>query len=615
MPVPAPKSMVLETATIRGRVTGPDGAAVAGAHVWALLCAGHQPEWDVLDFSGEVEDAVREDASGLTQANWVPATTDADGSYAIADLSTMHGWQIGAFDPRIGANVSDVRSFGRELRTATVDVQLVRGARIHGAVTDEAGNRIGNALVRVISKHGDGGLEKRFLAGAIGEGLGRYDAGFRCGDVIEIECRSGGYFTSKLTAVEFDPPVDEVVVDITLRRRSGTIVRGRIVDPSGQSLDLLALLAREIPSNSTEFLPYEAVLRAIPSEAYPPPPDAGAKLPPGAALGRIDYVAGMYEVVVPDGFRGILELRILGGVVGTAELVDPSQPVALPCDARRIPATGPSATFPIRFIDAESKLPIDLSREPAPPRGNDGTSVLAKALDESEPQHGLIVYRCAPGFFKLDVDIRGYARGLHFLDVPEGRTSTPHVVELPRAETTLRGVVEHADGAPASKVRVSIYRKDRDGFINASGANVATNPDGEFTFASLAKGEHLVVVSDCAGESPVVLPVVLVPDAPALAIRLSAGETIRFRVVAPSASPSARTIVRILDPNGLLLDAVESRPTTAIPSPDQFSFCLAPGRYVAEVERTGFEERSVPFDVPVGDEIVVALDPDSSDMK
>jgi hypothetical protein len=112
-----------------------------------------------------------------------------------------------------------------------------------------------------------------------------------------------------------------------------------------------------------------------------------------------------------------------------------------------------------------------------------------------------------------------------------------------------------------------------------------------------------------------VLPVVLVPDAPALAIRLSAGETIRFRVVAPSASPSARTIVRILDPNGLLLDAVESRPTTAIPSPDQFSFCLAPGRYVAEVERTGFEERSVPFDVPVGDEIVVALDPDSSDMK
>jgi RNA polymerase sigma-70 factor (ECF subfamily) len=608
-PPAAPAAAKLEPGTIRGVVTSPAGSPVAGARVWALRCPQHVAEIALTEFSPLIKDELAIEAKGKSLIGWTGTTSGTDGRYEFTGLSTLAGWQIGAFEPTLGAMVSDVQSFSRDRPALAIDARLVRGTRIHGSVADEAGNPIGNALLRLICKHGDDQSDELFVAGARGEGLGRFDAGFRCGEPIRMECHAPGYLTSKQVDVEFDPPVDDVVMDFELKRRPGAIVRGHIVDRDGRPLDLLQLVAQKLPAVEAAMRPWKVTLWAIPAPDPAAPPVDGLARPKGSCEGRIDYVANLYEVVVPDSFRGVLELRIARGLVGSAALADPKLAVDLPCDPERVPKEGATTIFPIRFVDAESKLPIDLSHDAAPPQGNDGSHVQAEHTSNSDPEKGLIEYRCASGFLKLEVAITGYEHSLHFLDVPEEPPAKPLTIEVPRAATKLRGAVFHADGSPASKVQITIFRKDGDGMLNVSDGNIATNPDGEFEFGSVSKGDHFVVVAGSDDEAPAAVPIDIAPDAPPLEIRRVAAAPTRFRVVATPAPEQARTILVILDRNGLQLDAVESHATETQPSLSDFAFPLAPGHYTAHVEREGFRERDVPFDVPVGDEIVLKLEP------
>jgi len=609
-PPAAPSAPAIpETGTLRGRVTGPAGAPVAGAHVWAVRCDYHEPELGLFDFAERAEETLRAQDHGVPPHKHFPATTDDDGCYEITDLSPRPSWQLLAFDRRVGATVSEVRRFDREQRTLTVDLRLVAGSRIRGRVMDEEGNPIGNAIVRLVSRADhEEPWDQACVAGVIGDDLGRFDAGFRCGQSIEVDCWAGGFLRTTPSIVRFETPIEEVVIDLRLRRAPGTIVRGRIVDPDGRPLDLLALLEKEFPEIPAARRPFQAGLCAIPAESWPQADES--EIPPGGAEGRIDFVTGLYEVAVADDFRGVLELRIARAIVGTATLADPKQPVDVPCDARLIPPTGASATYPIRFVDAQTKLPIDLSRQVSP-WGSDTAGISAVPMPgESDPEHGLVVYRCAPGLLKIEALLRGYACGLYLVDVPADPPAEPAIVELWPAQAVVRGTIRQADGAPASGVRVVLLRKEPGGTINAG--DLATNPDGEFEFPSVAKGEHFVVTNH-PGSAPAVVRLDVEPALAPLEIGLAAGVTTRFRVVPSPAPASARTRFYVLDPNGLLLDGVESTPEEGRPSASEFEFSLLPGRYVAQVVRTGFAPRDVAFDVPAGDEIVLSIDPLPSD--
>jgi hypothetical protein len=606
-PPPVAAAPAANGGTIRGVVTSPAGAQAAGARVWALRCADHVSQVKLTEFVPLVKDELRMEARGGTLAGWIGTKADADGRYEFAGLSTLAGWQIGAFEPSFGARVSEVRSFRRAQPELTVDARLVPGSHIRGTVADDAGRPIGNAVVRLVCKDVDGESDEIFIAEPRGDALGTFDCGFRSGDPIRIECHAPGFKTSIQADVEFETPMDEVVMDFEMHRRPGVIVRGRIVDPVGQPLDLLRLLEERRPDLSRENLPWHATLWAIPVADPGAPPLDGLSRPKGSCEGRIDYVANTYEVVVPERFRGVLELRVDRGLVGTATL-DPGQPPDLPCDAAGIPKAGASTTLAIRFVDAETKLPIDLCRDAAPPQGNDGEHVSAKPTSNSDPAKGFVEYRCAPGFFKLDVAITGYEHALHFLDAPEEQSPEPLTLEVPRAAAAVHGTVLHADGSPDSRASVTIFRKDRDGMVDVSGAVVATNPDGEFGFESIAKGERFVVVSGSSGEAPAVVHLDVAPGLAPLEIRRVAAAPTRFRVVSAAAPKLARTILLILDANGLRVGGDESHATEKEPSRSDFAFPLAPGHYTAQIERDGFQPREIPLDVPVGDEIVLKLE-------
>ena len=611
--LPEPTSRpIAATATIRGVVNGPDDKPIVGAQVWAIRCANQVPKYDLSRFVQVVADQVRIESSGRTLSKWIRTSSDEAGKFEIAGLPATSAWQVAAFDRRVGAVVTELQTFDRKRLAAVVDLRLVPGAFLRGTVRDRDGGPIGNAtLILYCTLPGEPSREV-IVPEATGSNVGRYDIGFRCGDPIEIECRAPGFMTAKRAKVELDRLVDNTVTNFALERRPGAIVRGKIVDPSGSPIDLQELaddvLAAIPPSTRLSRVKLFAVPASDPPSAIVP----GEKLPNGTVEGRIDYVARTYEVVVPEDFRGRLELQFAWTVVGTAELTNLERAPDLPCDGRRVSRDGALTTFAIRYVEADTKFPIDLEKEFAPPAGGDGSFVQARANSASDLRNGLVVYTCAKGFFAVDVTITGHATGLYSFDAIDPPRKDPVVLEIPRADAGVCGIATRADGRPLAKAVVSVYRRDGDRLIDSTGEDVATNIDGEFEIPHLAKQEHVLVVSGWPDHAPCVLRIAADVPFPYVEARCAAEPPTRLRIASKvELEAGDRTLVRIQNEDGLDLERFRGDVDLWECRTNDVAVSLGKGHYVVIVERSGCRKSRVEFDVPAADTIAIPLEPEA----
>jgi RNA polymerase sigma-70 factor (ECF subfamily) len=615
-PAPAPalppaKPDIVKLGTIRGVVTDPDGKPITGAHVWAISTASQKSNGTTPEFAQLAKKELDREATGHGLDNWIGTLSGEGGRYEITGLPTLPGWEIGAFDGGIGSVVTDVQSIRRGREEITVDLKLARGVNLHGNSVDESGAPLGNARITVFRTYRGVESPLNLMSGAYGARLGHYEAGFVCGDSLEAECTAPGFVGSPRSRIEIRPDASDVALDFTLKRRPGSVVRGRIVDPSGAPLKLEALLQKRFAAVSPISRVARVSVRAIPSTSSSVAEAGVDAMEEGSVLGRVDFVQGMYDVVLDHGFRGTLELRIERAVVGSAPLTDLEHPPDLPCDAERIPKEAASTRFALRFVDAESREAIDLGTQPYPPQLTEGSWIQSSTMPDDDLRHGIAHYGCKPGNVRVRVIISpDFAAGLYPIVVPEAEPKEPITLEVPRARAGIRGTVLHADGRPFARSFVSVYRVTPGGLIDASAMNLATNDDGEFQFNSLAQGEHVVVASGTPDEAPGVLRVVAEAPFTPVEIHTVAGQATRFRILAEASSEdSPVTQYRIEDGDGVVVDDPHRNWSTSSGTFDELSATLRSGRYVLVVERRGYRARRLEFDVPAGDTMTVALEP------
>jgi hypothetical protein len=324
----------------------------------------------------------------------------------------------------------------------------------------------------------------------------------------------------------------------------------------------------------------------------------------------------MYELVLADSFRGTLELRIAESLVGSVPLLDPTRPPDLPCDATRIPKQGAPTTFSVRFVDADSKEPIDLGTGPAPLQATYRATMLARLRSDSDPRHGVLKFHCEPGLLRIRTLIPDRAAALFDVLVTEGPQESIPSLEVPRIQAGVRGVVFHADGHPFAKAPLTLYRVAPDGLNDTTGDDISTNPDGEFEFKWLAKGEHVLVVPGTESEAGGITRFVASDPLPEIEVRCASGSATRLRIDAtPQAGDPPDTRLRILDHDGVIVEDVHRGWVAKKRSLDEFTTTLRAGRYTALVGRDGYRDNSIEFDVPARGAIDILLIPVESRSK
>jgi RNA polymerase sigma factor (sigma-70 family) len=604
---PAPEGFDLPplgTGSFRGVVTDPDGNVVPHARVWAIAVPSHELDMEVEDWGQSANNVADREAKHREVTNWFGTWSDENGRYEVAGLTEIPAWAVGAFEPTLGAVVSGVHSFDHEHARIDVDLALIAGRIIFGLVRDPSLTPIGNATIRLYASHGGRTTTTSLLALPVGPDVGAFDFGFRCGEPLEFDCSAPGYLPGKRHKIEFGPHQSGVNLVVTLRREPGSVVRGRIVDPNGHLMPLDTFLMELLTTSTSDVQPGMITVRAIPVAD-------GASAAGGPVEGRIDFVHRMYDLVLPESFRGRIELAITGTVVGSAALDDVARPPDLPCDPGRLPKKDAPTTFEVSFVDAETKQPIDLEGLEHPPRAYYGAGIQAIARGPgSDPRRGIVSYGCTPGELTLEALVKGHAPGRFVTTVPETKQPQPYVVELLPDRGGVEGVVQHADGKPFRKARLTLYRATPDGWVDESGMVTFSNPDGRFLFPSVAKGDHVIVASGLPDEAPAVARFVVEDSAPKIRLRCSPGTSTVFRVNAspqPATPPETRFLV--VDRSGVVLDDTRRAWPPAVLSRNDWTTVLPDGRYSVVVDRRGCREAKVDFDVPAGGEVVIPLEP------
>jgi hypothetical protein len=187
-----------------------------------------------------------------------------------------------------------------------------------------------------------------------------------------------------------------------------------------------------------------------------------------------------------------------------------------------------------------------------------------------------------------------------FVVVPREPQPLPMNLEIPPANCGVHGFAFHADGRPFAKAEISVFRANPAGWIDATGPHTVTNADGEFEFAALAKGDHAVVVSGQPNEAPGVARFVASDSYPEVEVHSSLGRATLFRILG---KPTDRVTppnpqFQILDSTGLVLEDLHSHWASVSKSPEAVTLRLEDGHYTVIVERYGFRQARLEFDVP-----------------
>ncbi len=604
-PEPSPPSRFAKRATIRGLVTDAVGNPVPRAQVWAIPSPDYRYSYKMPDFEWSLSDHSRLRPGVHTVGDWVEATCDDGGRFEITGLSPLPGWSVGAYEPRVGAMVRGLVAFDQSHVDARADLQLMPGRFVRGVILDETGEPIGNAHVRLFLHGPTSDLVARAATTPSGTSAGEFDFGFRCGEQIDIECDVPGFVDLPRTRVEIVAHSEAQPLKYTLERKPGDLVQGRIVDSKGSAFDLESLLVRMFPASKPGGRAARARVFATPSDTTSS--DVGQPTAHKPYEGRVNFALGRYEVVVPAGFGGTLELRIDETRLGTALLPDSKSSPDLVCDERSIPAARPTVEITARFVDEESKQPIDLEHEDILPIASNEEKFFQVVKDKCDLRRGLVCYECEPGFLRIDESLDGYVTTARFTTCPQTSPRDETTIEIPRANALIRGTLHHADGSAYPKCPLLFFRRVSPGKAEQSGFPVATNNDGDFESMALAKGDYFVVVNGADGESTAVRPVVASDPPQEFDVRMTVGVPTRFRIVTdrPVKNPPPRHFM-IIDANGVMVESLNRDPALES-APDEFSATIDAGHYHVIVERAGYQRAIVEFDVPTNGSIEIPL--------
>jgi hypothetical protein len=443
----------------------------------------------------------------------------------------------------------------------------------------------------------------------MGENVGEFYFGFQCGEPLQFLCSAAGYEPGVRRQVPFTPNIPGVRLKVTMKRKPGTTVRGRIVDPSGRSVAPSEILKATMTTAAPEIQPLTLTVRAI-AEAATLAAESGSDAASDAVDGGIDFAHRMYDLVLPEGFRGRVEMRIAGTIVGTAPLLDLTNPPDLPCDVHQLPREGAPTIFVARFVDAETKEPIDIDVEKLP-NAYYGNGIRARNRSgESNASQGVIAFGCNAGELTIEAIPAGYAPGLFQTVVPESGRTEPQTFELERSRGSLDGVVFHADGRPFGKAKLTLYRVTPSGLVDVTGNGMVTNPDGRFRIPRMAKGEHALVASGLPDEAPGVTRFAVDEPSTRVEVHCRLGVPIALRIaVEPEQASPPNTRFRIADSSGVPIEEShrawppESRPL------NEFRTVLSEGHYTVFVRRDGFKAAQVEFGVPTGDAVLIPIEP------
>jgi RNA polymerase sigma-70 factor (ECF subfamily) len=608
--------------SIRGLVTDVHGNPVVGADVWAISSTNYEPVYAMDAFTPMAQEQAGHDPRLHSAGDWIGTKTGTGGRFQFDGLSTVPGWSLGAFEAKTGARITEPRCFERGRSEMDVNVELMPGNVVRGVVRDREGNPIGNARVFLHVTYGGRTTRSTIIAEPSGPHAGEFSAGFRCGDSREIECFMPGFLSIPKKRVDVAQPdvaprVDEMELTVVMDRAPGRLVRGRIVDPTGLPVALEPILERHFAIQGAARRTLKTSVWAITAGVQPPPLLAGTPTDSTIVEGRIDFVANMYEIVVPEDFRGSVQLQISKYVVGTAPLGDLARAPDVACDERVLPASTTVRNVAVRYVDAESKQPIDLTGEQLPPTAMDPTGTFVPLVkEESDPEHGVIVYRCASTSLRFEPFIAGYAFAQRFVDLPAVPAAEPLILEVPPAARIVRGVARHADGRPLARAALSVYRSTPEGIADATTQPTVTSDEGEFEFSGLAKGEHFVVVSAEPEEAPVVARFVASDRVTEVELRTSVGVTTAFKLVTkPENGTWDLPYFRISDASDLTLFCPRYDWPKLTRSSDSIVLSLLPGHYTVTAQPPHFRESKLEFDVPAPGVVEIPVEPNEAPKK
>jgi len=611
-PPPVPAPVPLDGGTIRGVVSGYDGAPVADAQVWAIVSRSHRLPMEFNTFVPLAREQATADPSKPPPYTWIARRSDAQGRFEFSGLARVSAWAIGAHHPSVGTGFSDLIDFDRAHRERAVDVRLLRGMRVHGTITDEAGAPIGGATFSLITRNERGGVfRNHVITNPVGPRVGEFVYEYQCADVFSCAFIAPTFERSKHLRLDFKPGETSVGLrSLKLKRQPGVLLRGDLVDPSGRPVDLAALLAERFACTPPADRWERASVWAIAAGARTPPVLLSQMKAPGVIEGRIDFDKSAYEVVVPAGFAGTLELRIYRSLVASAVLDDLEAPPDLACDLGKVPEFDRLTTFAARFVDATTKAPIDL-RGQVPLLILDTGADAAALLPDSDLEHGLVVQPCPAGPVTFVTNFPGYATSRLSVEVPREPERSPTTFEVAPAVARLRGSALRSDGRPAAKAEVTLLRATPNGWIDATAGTTITNADGEFEFAAVAAGAHAVIVSGLPDEAPGVARVDAAAPQVEVEVRTTPGRLVHFQLswkASELPKPPATTIT-IVDRDGLPIVRLNNYLEDKHSSPlDSLMLPLVDGPYSVRVTSWAFRDAHVDFAVP-RDSIELLLEP------
>jgi len=309
----------LETgAKLTGRITSPDGAAVAGVSVRNVARTSGAPLVNMVD-----------DA----------ATTDASGEYAIESLEPGEKTFSFSRNGYVAQQKSVTIVSGKDAR---LDAQLSKGIRATGFVVTDGGLPIPDTTVRAVST--DGSREDRTDAGGAftfeGLGTGNYSftatkTGFAPGVVRDIDIASSG-------------PVRIILT-------SGGVINGHVSGLTLQELDQTTVYAGVAGAGAPMTVPVDRAgnfrLEGVPSGTV----RIGART--GVPFGGSSRSAAT-KIVDFDGSTAQIEIDFKSGTIIHGRITRNGAPMAS-AQVLFVPRDGKSQTSASASANAEGRYEID----------------------------------------------------------------------------------------------------------------------------------------------------------------------------------------------------------------------------------------------------------------
>lgn len=475
----------------------------------------------------------------------VTVAADAGGTFRIDDVPPGSFKIIARAEGR-GEVSTGVQVEGRG--TADVgDLRLPRAARVAGVVIDDAGQPVGNALVRV--RQG-GFLDNEILASMMGSGGvrtggdGRFDLRDLAPGRITLLASAAGRASGRSPRLELAAGAALTDVEIVLGR-GGTLV-GRVLFPPGQRPDDWLVLAKELQSGNSPSATPDVAGRFRIDGLDPGQYEVQALRP--AAIEAIERSSGEWQPGRGVDLRAMAN-AITEGVVSQRCTVRSGDETEVVLDARDL---GVGGRLTLRVLLGDRPLESGIVELTHLADGRLSTGMLDRGeVQFSGVSAGVLGVQVRGGLALTPIGERQH------VEFPAGTERHTETLRLPGGELHGR-VVDAGTGQPLRDVLVRLLRTDAAAGNDDPLGFALTDAEGMFRFLALPAGSYGVVAADELAARPgaetagILRGIQLTEGAVVrdLVLRAQAGARIRVRAQGPDGAPLSGALVTCVDPDG-----------------------------------------------------------------